>query len=48
MIMGVAGGALIPPIMGVVSDKMGQSGGLVILFIALVYLLFCAFKVEKA
>jgi fucose permease len=46
MIMGVAGGAVIPPIMGVVSDSMGQSGGLIVLLVCLAYLLFSAFKTK--
>lgn len=46
MIMGVAGGAVIPPIMGVVSDSFRQSGGMAVLLLAMVYLLFCAWKVK--
>jgi fucose permease len=46
MIMGVAGGAVIPPLMGVVSDAMGQTGGLAVLLIAMVYLLFCAWRMK--
>jgi fucose permease len=48
MIMGVAGGAVIPPLMGVVSDTMGQAGGLAVLLGAMVYLLFLAFSLKKA
>jgi MFS transporter, FHS family, L-fucose permease len=47
MIMGVAGGAVIPPLMGVISDTMGQSGGLAVLLVAMVYLLFCAYSMKK-
>ena len=47
MIMGVAGGAVIPPLMGVVSDAMGQTGGMAVLLIAMIYLLFSAFKMKK-
>ncbi len=46
MIMGVAGGAVIPPLMGVVSDSMGQAGGLAVLLFAMVYLLFTAFRLK--
>jgi fucose permease len=46
MIMGVAGGAIFPVIMGVVSDSVGQTGGLVVLLAALGYLLFCAFTMK--
>jgi len=48
MIMGVAGGAVIPPLMGVVSDSAGQTGGLAVLLIAMAYLLFCAYSLKKA
>ena len=48
MIMGVAGGAVIPPLMGVVSDSMGQTGGLAVLLVAMAYLLFCAYSLKKA
>ncbi len=47
MIMGVAGGAVIPPLMGVVSDNLGQAGGLAVLLIAMFYLLFTGFKLKK-
>jgi fucose permease len=47
MIMGVVGGAIIPMIMGVTSDSLGQTGGMAILLIALAYLLFCAFKMKE-
>ncbi|MEI7499652.1 MAG: MFS transporter [Bacteroidota bacterium] len=48
MIMGVAGGAIIPPLMGVISDAFGQAGGLALLLVALVYLLFTGFNLKKA
>jgi fucose permease len=47
MIMGVAGGAVFPPLMGVVSDNMGQSGGLAVLLGAMIYLLFLSFSLKK-
>ncbi len=47
MIMGVAGGAIIPPLMGIVSDKMGQGGGLAVLLIAMIYLLIVALTLNK-
>lgn len=42
MIMGVSGGAIFLPIMGLASDKMGgtQVGALIVLFLSLVYLLY--------
>lgn len=47
LIMGVAGGAIIPLIMGITSDATGQTGGMAVLLIALGYLLYCAFKLKK-
>jgi fucose permease len=47
MIMGVAGGAVFPVIMGMVSDSVNQAGGLIVLLGALVYLLFCAYSMKK-
>ncbi|HEY4788817.1 MAG TPA: MFS transporter, partial [Bacteroidales bacterium] len=49
MIMGVAGGAILPVIMGITSDAVkSQAGGLLVLLIALVYLLLCALKAKQA
>jgi fucose permease len=48
MIMGVAGGAIIPPLMGVIADTFGQAGGLMLLIAALLYLLVVAFRMRKA
>ena len=48
MIMGVAGGAVIPLIMGITSDSLGQTGGMSILLVAMAYLLFSAFKLNEA
>jgi FHS family L-fucose permease-like MFS transporter len=47
LIMGVAGGAVIPLIMGITSDSFGQTGGMAILLVALGYLLFSAFKLKE-
>jgi FHS family L-fucose permease-like MFS transporter len=47
LIMGVAGGAVIPLIMGITSDSFGQTGGMAVLMIALTYLLFSAFKLKE-
>ena len=47
LIMGVAGGAIVPPIMGVVSDSTGQTGAMVVLLIAFGYLLFNAVRMQK-
>ena len=43
MIMGVAGGALVPPLMGIISDASNQLTGLLIPLAALVYILISAF-----
>jgi fucose permease len=47
MIMGIAGGAVILPIMGVISDHIGQVGGLLILLGSMIYLFISAFSVQK-
>jgi fucose permease len=47
MITGVAGGAVFPIVMGLVSDSFGQVAGIGILSVAFLYLLFIAFKMEK-
>ena len=47
LIMGVAGGAVIPLIMGITSDSLGQTGGMAVLLVALGYLLFSAFKLKE-
>lgn len=47
LIMGVAGGAIVPPIMGIVSDSTGQTGAMIVLLISLCYLLFNAIKMQK-
>lgn len=47
MIMGVAGGAVIPLIMGITSDSFGQTGGMAILLVAMTYLLYNAFKLKE-
>jgi fucose permease len=47
MIMGVAGGAVFPIVMGLVSDSFGQVAGIGILSVAFLYLLFTALKLEK-
>jgi FHS family L-fucose permease-like MFS transporter len=47
LIMGIAGGALIPLIMGITSDIAGQTGSMAVLLVAMAYLLFNAFKLEE-
>ena len=47
MIMGVAGGAVFPIILGLVSDSFGQVAGISVLALAFIYLLFTSFKLEK-
>lgn len=47
LIMGVAGGAIIPLIMGVTSDSLGQTGGMAVLLVALAYLLFSAVRMKE-
>ncbi len=47
MIMGVAGGALIPPVMGMVADATDQQTSLVVLLLVLIYLFVGSFFVIK-
>lgn len=46
MIMGVAGGALLPMVMGVVADASNQLVSLLIPLLALIYILFVSFKLH--
>lgn len=46
LIMGVAGGAIIPPIMGVTADAFGQSGGMAVLLALMIYLFYCSFIIK--
>ncbi|NDP20801.1 MAG: sugar MFS transporter [Paludibacter sp.] len=47
MIMGVSGGAVIPLVMGALTEKMnGQVGGLVVIGLCMVYLLGLAFQLK--
>lgn len=45
MIMGVSGGALITPLMGIVSDGFGQAAGLAVLLFCMLYIGVISFKV---
>lgn len=47
MIMGVSGGALITPLMGVVADGFGQVAGLSILLLCLLYICLISFRIDK-
>lgn len=47
LIMGVAGGAIVPPLMGVVADMSGQTGAMVLLLVAMGYLLYNALRMQK-
>jgi Fucose permease len=48
MITGVFGGAVIPFIMGLVSDSIGsQVGSVLVILASALYLLFCAFSLKK-
>ena len=45
MIMGVSGGALITPLMGIVADGFGQVAGLSILLLCILYI--CIISLES-
>lgn len=47
MIMGVSGGALITPLMGVMSDGFGQVAGLAILLLCMFYICLISFRISK-
>ena len=47
MIMGVSGGALVMPIMGLLSDNFGQVAGISVLLLCLVFIYLSAFKMKK-
>ena len=47
LIMGVAGGAIVPPVMGIVSDNTGQTGAMLILLLCFIYLLYNALKTRQ-
>lgn len=47
LIMGVAGGAIVPPIMGLVSDTSGQTGALVVVLALFIYLLYNAIRMKS-
>lgn len=45
MVTGVAGGAVIPPLMGIATDVAGsQQGSIAIIIVCGIYLIFCSFK----
>ena len=47
MVMGVAGGGIIPLIMGIVSDTFGQTGGMAVILLAMIYLIYNASRLGK-
>jgi len=48
MIVGVFGGAVIPPLMGVLADAVGnQCGSLIAIALCAAYLVFCSFYIKK-
>lgn len=46
MIMGVSGGAVLPPVMGIASDAIGQTGSILVILVGMLYLLFAAYGVK--
>ncbi|HPS12161.1 MAG TPA: MFS transporter [Prolixibacteraceae bacterium] len=47
MVMGIAGGAIFPLLMGVMADRMGQAGALLVILGCMAYLLGTAFLLKK-
>lgn len=49
MVTGVAGGAIIPPLMGFATDSVGsQQGSVAIIILCAVYLVYCSFKLNNS
>lgn len=49
MITGIFGGAVVPFLMGITSDKIGsQNGSIIVILICAIYLLFCAFAIKTS
>lgn len=49
MVMGIAGGAIFPFLMGVASDAVGsQNGAVAIIFACIAYLMFVSFKLDSS
>lgn len=47
MITGVCGGAIIPPLMGLLTETVGsQVGSLIVLTVCAAYLIFCAYSIK--
>jgi len=48
MITGVFGGAIIPPLMGLAADSIGnQTGSLLVILLSIAYLVFCSFGIKQ-
>lgn len=48
MIMGVCGGAVIPPLMGVLADAIGnQAGSIIVIAAGILYLAACSFLIKR-
>jgi fucose permease len=47
MIMGIAGGAIFPPIMGLMADSFGQRGALTVILFCMLYLMAASFLIKK-
>jgi fucose permease len=47
LVMGIAGGAVLPLIIGITSDYLGQTLGMSTLLIALIYLLYSSLKLKE-
>lgn len=47
MIMGVSGGGIILPIMGIISDSLGQTGAMAVLSLLIIYLLYCSVQMKE-
>lgn len=48
MIMGVAGGAILPPLMGLISDTIGSNGNVFTMLLVVVFLLFLSSRIKES
>ena len=47
MITAVAGGGVVPPAIGYAIDRSGMTGGLTVILLCMLYLVFCAFVIDR-
>ena len=48
MVTAIAGGAVIPPVLGFATDTFGMVGGVFVILLCVLYLTYCAFGIKTA